>query len=358
MDVDGDSSLKFETKNVPPRRRMTPDRETYRSKQYGLRGFELTPAWLCAKLRSLTQVKHFWVGYSGGLDSHVLLDLLAQVCLRNPGYTLQVIHVHHGLSGQADDWVTHCEAVCSALELPLMVLNVSVNTADGRSLEEVAREARFRALSEYLTDTNCLLLAHHADDQAETTLLRLFRGAGPAGLGSMSEKTALGNSELIRPLLSIPKERLLEYAMHWKLRWIEDESNQNIRFDRNFVRHEILPRLKIRWPQVVRSLNRTATLCLEASQVIQALAARDWLEVQGFSEKSLSVAGLLKLNRTRRGAVIRYWLQIQQYAPPSRDHVERINREILKARAGAKPRLKVGNYEISRRRDDLIVRAV
>lgn len=316
----------------------------------------LTPELLAKNLQTLTQSKRFWVGYSGGLDSHVLLDLTVQAFSHDPDYEVGAVHVHHGLSVNADHWMQHCEKVCSDLQVPLTVLWVDATPLEGESPEEVARIVRYKAWEDFLQSHECLLLAHHEEDQAETILLRLFRGAGPLGLGGMTQKSKLGESDLLRPLLFSSKEKIYEYAKAQQLQWIEDESNLDTRFDRNFLRHEIFPQLSTRWPRVVRSVSRAGALCFETATAVQILAAQDLQEVKGHQEYTLSVRELLKLDPVRRRGVLRCWLQELGFLLPSRDHIERIDREILQAQSGAKPKLKINDYEIRRLKDDLCVK--
>jgi len=306
-------------------------------------------------IQSLTEAKRLWIGYSGGLDSHVLLELTVRAFKKFPDYQIGAVHVHHGISEFADAWVKHCEQVCADLQVPLTVLWVDGRATDGRSPEEVAREARFDALEKFLQKDECLLLAHHEADQTETILLRLFRGCGPLGLSGMPDKATLGESQFIRPLLTVPKEEILQYAEEQKLTWVEDDSNANTRFDRNFLRHEILPKLSARWPRVVRSISRAGALCLETATAVQVLANQDLNAIKGQNEHSLSVSRLLQLDPVRRRGVMRCWLQAQGCSFPSRDHMERIDREVLQAQPGAKPKLKISDYEICRIRDELTV---
>ncbi len=315
----------------------------------------LTPEAIITKIQALTTATQLCVAYSGGIDSHVLLDLMVRAFSKQNTYELSALHVHHGISKHADDWTTHCQTICADLHVPLTVLKVDGRVINGRSPEEVAREARFSAFKKHLRLGECLLLAHHASDQAETILFRLLRGCGPLGLAGMSERLILDKSELLRPLLAFPKEAVVAYANAQQLRWIEDDSNDNNRFDRNYLRNAITPLLKARWPKFERSINRAGALCLETAHVAQTQAEQDIGQVKGKEPDTLSVAGLLQLDRIRRKGVIRHWLYSLGLALPSLDHMERIDREVLCAKPGAKPRLKISQYEIRRLKGELSV---
>ena len=172
--------------------------------------------------------RRLWLGYSGGLDSTVLLHLLVRL-----GSEVTALHVHHGLSARADHWLAHCQAQADRLGVPFQALRVQVDRRDG-GMEQGARTARYRAFAEVMAPGDQLLLAHHGDDQAETLLLRLMRGAGPRGLAAMAESRALGEGKsILRPLLKVPRAELEAYAHTEGLEWIEDDSNADLSIDRN-----------------------------------------------------------------------------------------------------------------------------
>jgi len=321
--------------------------------EYGIK--LLTPKGLLHFLTTQCDHQHFVVAYSGGVDSHVLLDIMAQAVTLNPELQVSAIHIHHGLNVKADSWAKHCENVCHELQVPIKVIKVNAAVYDGRSPEEVAREARFLAFEQHLEVSQCLLLAHHAEDQAETILLRLFRGAGPNGLSGMSIQSMLGKNKILRPLLTTSKQSIVEYAKQRQLHWIEDDSNQDLRFDRNFLRQDIIPKLMQRWPGMLRSVNRTGALCLETRSLVETLAKQDFDKVQGKTKDALSVTALLSLDSRRRRGVIRYWLRLLNCLPPSRDHMARIEREVLEAKPDRHPKLKLGDYEIRRCKKELVV---
>jgi len=274
----------------------------------------------------------------------------------NPLYQLAAIHIHHGISAQADDWVKHCEAVCAALYCPLTVLYVEGRAVGDQSPEEAARKARFTAFENRLGAIDCLCLAHHASDQAETILWRLLRGSGPLGLGGMMAQTLIGDLQCIRPFLQVLKTSILDYAKNHDLGWIEDQSNQDTRFDRNFLRQNIMPLLEDRWPKMVGSINRSGALCKDTADALETLAKKDLSQLQDKDpSQSLSVSGLLVLDRLLRQTVIRLWLAEQGLQAPSYDHMQRIDREVLGAKGGAKPSLKIGHYTLRRINHRLVV---
>lgn len=253
------------------------------------------------------------LAFSGGLDSTVLLHLLVRLGRRHRLPPLTALHVHHGLQRVADDWPEHCRQVCARLGVPLQVLRVRVEA--GASLERAAREARYRVFAELLGEGELLLTAQHQDDQAETLLFRLLRGAGVRGLAAMPGMRPLGRGRLLRPLLEVSRGELERYAVAQGLRWVEDPSNRDQHFSRNFLRHRVLPLLAERWPQATRSMARSAAHMAEARELLDDLARLD-LAVAGdegdfswLGLPSLALAPLLGLSPARQRNALRHWLE-------------------------------------------------
>lgn len=299
-----------------------------------------------------TQVNRFWVAFSGGLDSHILLHATQHLL---PHWPLTAIHVNHGLHTEASQWENHCQVVCNSLQIPLVVYSVSEKLYQYRKLgyspEDAARKARYTALTQRLSEADCLLTAHHMEDQAETLLLRLMRGAGIRGLGSMRLLSRSGDAYHLRPLLHWNYEERIAYANQHQLQWVEDPSNQNQHFRRNFVRHTVLPIFKQRWPQASQALDRAARHCAEASQLSEEVAITDLDSCQIATDK-LSIQALLALSLLRRRNALRYWLQGVLSKPPNTVQFERIEK-MLYTTPGANPVFYFQAVGIKRYRDHL-----
>ncbi|MEW6648345.1 MAG: tRNA lysidine(34) synthetase TilS [Pseudomonadota bacterium] len=291
------------------------------------------------------------VAYSGGLDSHVLLHALSRL-----GVTLAAVHVHHGLSRNADLWAEHCRTQCAALQVPCTVVRVQVRHG-GSGVEAAARDARYAALVQALGAGEMLLTAHHQDDQAETLLLMLMRGAGIAGLAAMPAVRPFGPGLLGRPLLGLPRAVLHDYAVAHALSWVDDESNFDTGLDRNYLRHEVLPVLRRRWPALERTLARTAAHLAEAGELMAGLAAADLATAHGSRAGTLSVAALNSLAVARRRNLLRHWLRDLGLPLPDTAHLHRIEQEVLPARPDAGPRVDWPGAEVRRYRDDLYAMA-
>lgn len=249
------------------------------------------------------------VGFSGGLDSTVLLHALKNLV---NGQSLAAIHVNHGLSASADVWQQHCQDVCQRWGVPLQVEKVAIS-GEG-AIEERAREARFEVFARSMAEGDCLLLAHHRQDQAETVLFRLLRGAGISGLGAIRLQRSFARGQILRPLLAVDRAELETYAEAHGLAWVEDESNTDPCFDRNYLRQDILPALRSRWPGADRNLALTARHCQEADQLLAELAGLDLARLQERDEAmgvSLDLIRLRQLSAARRRNLLRYWLRMR-----------------------------------------------
>lgn len=273
------------------------------------------------------------LGLSGGLDSMVLLHLLA--AQRPPALPLRAIHVHHGLDPAADDWTARCQAACDALAVPLVVARVEVPRDKGLGLEGAARAARHAAFAAELRAGEILALAHHQDDQAETFLLRALRGSGPDGLGAMQAWRAHAAGWLWRPLLSMSRQQLLDHAQRHGLGWIEDPSNDDTTLDRNFLRREVLPLLARRWPQARARFARSAALCAEASALLHAEDAQALASVLGPCPDRLDAGALKALPRERRARVLRHWIETLGLPPLPGKGVEQVEADLLHAAVDA-----------------------
>jgi tRNA(Ile)-lysidine synthase len=293
----------------------------------------------------------YWVAYSGGIDSHVLLHLLAELRKQHP-IELRAIHVNHGLSPHAAMWAAHCASVCQALNVGYIQKSVVVAAA-GNSLEAEARHQRYAIFSSVLTANDILLTSHHQDDQAETLLLQLLRGAGPKGLAAMPVQKSLGTALHARPLLNFSRHDIEAYAEANQLRWIEDESNANTDFSRNFIRQDIMPLFKQRWPSAAVTLARAAQHCAEAQLLVETLAAQDLAHATGSVPDTLSIAYLLTLDAARQKQVLRWWLKQLGLSLPSTIKIERIREDVLLARADKMPHVNWVGGEVRRYDDDL-----
>lgn len=301
----------------------------------------------------LPDAEHYCVAYSGGVDSHVLLHLMT-VAARARDARLDAVHVDHGLQLSSGDWAVHCRDVCEELGVPLTVLRVDAAPRPGESPEAAARHARYRALAGWLPAAAVLLTAQHRDDQAETLLLQLFRGAGPRGLASMPAETALGGGRLARPLLDVGRAAVLDYARRQRLRWIEDPSNADTRYDRNLLRRQLLPAIRQRWPGIDTVLARAASLQADQAELAAALGALDCQQCGIAGQPAqLDVEALGRLGRARQRNLLRHWIGANRLPLPAMAVLDRILDSVLPARADARPRVHWPGAEVRRFRGRL-----
>lgn len=291
------------------------------------------------------------IAYSGGVDSQVLLHAISSLNQKNvisPSISnrITVCHVNHGLSSNANTWQAFAEQECSKLNLKLIVVQVNIQAQAQQSLEALARDARYQALQSIYSESSLIITGHHSDDQAETFLLALKRGSGLKGLSAMAVETKQAKDRLVRPLLKISRTEIVNYANEHGLHWVEDESNTDTRFDRNFLRNDIMPLLVKRWPSVVETINRSSEHCLEGQLLLNELASED-LDFCKHEMNSLSVNMLTKLSKARFNNLIRYFLKLNHCLMPSTEQLSQL-RQQLTAAEDKNPSVKVGKHYLRR----------
>lgn len=292
------------------------------------------------------------VGFSGGLDSTVLLHLLAgDPAQRARG--LRALHVHHGLQAGADDWAAHCEALCRQLDVPLQMVRVEVANDSGQGPEAAARSARHAAFEQALRPGEWLALAHHLDDQAETFLLHALRGSGIDGLAAMRGWRRFAGGCLWRPLLHVPRAALLAHAERHHLRWIEDPSNARDDFDRNFLRLQVMPLLRERWPHAAAAFARSAALAAEAGDLLVDQQRDDLAACLLAGTGALSVPVLAALPPPRRAGVLRAWIRQRGLPPLPANGVRMIERQLLPADHDRQAAFRWRSAQVRRWRDQL-----
>ena len=275
------------------------------------------------------------LGLSGGCDSVVLLHLLVSLKL---GTRLSAIHVHHGLSPNADYWADFCTQFCRQIDVPLQVVRVSVDRQSGLGIEAAARAARYEAFAQSGIAT--LFLAHHQGDQAETLIFNLLRGAGVAGAAAIAEQRQHGPLRLLRPLLAAPRAALEDYARANNLLWIEDESNGDTTLTRNFLRHEVLTVMNQRFPAVEQNLAQASRHFAEAALLLDELAAVDWQ--MACDDDALHLKRLRSLSAPRIKNLLRFRLRQLAWQAPSSARLEEFVRQLISAAPDRHPELKVG----------------
>lgn len=302
---------------------------------------------LAAKLEAYQSRRRLLVAYSGGADSHALLHALVQLA---PAQPIVALHVNHGLSPNADDWQLHCQRQAQALGVEFVSERVRV-VNEGLGIEGAARQARYSVFARHVDEDDLLLMAHHADDQIETFFLRTMRGAGVRGLGGMPETRAIGHGMLLRPWLEQSRQSLREYAQAQQLTWIEDESNSDLQYDRNYLREQLLPILEARWPHARQSIVRSMSWCGEADAVADELAEIDYFACYPHAERvgySMSFHYLTGLSRARVRNVLRLWMTKCGVPLPGYSRLDVIIDQLLSARIDASPQVGWGGWQCRR----------
>ena len=300
-----------------------------------------------------TSAQGFLIALSGGLDSTVLLSLFAklrQKLAHLAHLSLRAIHIHHGLSQNADNWAKHCQDLCVQFQIPLIIERVQVDKTNG--IEAGAREARYQAIKKHLQTQEMLVTAHHLNDQTETFLLALKRGSGLQGLGAMQQQSVLFGMPILRPLLGFNRSQLEDYAQKEKLNWITDESNKDNRFDRNFLRNEILPELRERWAYFDLAVQRSAQHCFEQQQLINDLLSEAFAEHCQIKNQ-FKLYQFRKYSLAKQTALLRMWFVENQLEMPSKRQLTQLINDVIFAKEDANPQFQLVNKVIRRYQDCL-----
>lgn len=287
-----------------------------------------------------------WVAYSGGMDSTVLLHMLTQSSLSS---RVGAIHVNHQISPFAGEWAEHCVKVAQAFGTSCTVKAVQVvNT--GKGVESGAREERYAVFQKLMGQGDVILFAHHKNDAVETLVFRLMRGAGLKGLAGMRSTRPLGKGSLLRPLLGVTRADVLRYAQDHQLRWVEDESNEDTKYDRNFLRHQILPVLNKRWQNVEDRIYRAAGWLQEADDLLAEFAEEDLVSCGRKKERfgeSIILDQYTALSTARQKHLMRSWCDGQGFTLPDAKHLAKVD-EVIHAREDAQPKLEWGECVLHR----------
>ena len=288
------------------------------------------------------------VGFSGGVDSCVLLHLLAALRLEYPKIEIVALHINHQINPDSQHWQEKCQAIAQALSVPFISHTVNVDNQNNRGLEDAARQARYQAFEQTLKPGDVLFLAHHQDDQAETLLFRLLRGAGPTGLAAMLPVSCDRNYLLARPLLAVGRDEILQYAEANKLTWVDDPSNEETRFDRNYLRHEVMAKIRSRWPQASANIARSAQLIQQANQLLELSYQPIYANICESEQHTLDLAQLNLLDEHAQKYILRMWINKNGTPYPSEIMLDRIVKEVIHAKIDAQPVVQFGQWQVRR----------
>jgi len=294
--------------------------------------------------------KSFLIAYSGGLDSTVLLYQLLEI-KKKYYIKIRAIHINHNLTLLSKKWTEHCKKICSINHVPLIIENIKVEN-QRKNLEEKLRIKRYNIIYSHLFPNEILLTGHHMNDQCETLILSLKRGSGPTGLSSMSFETLLGNKKIVRPFLKKTKQELELWAKKKDLNWIEDFSNLNIDYDRNFIRHKIIPKLEKRWSYFLKNCFRTTNICREETILLNYFLHEKICNFIQF-DNSLNISNFKNIKKEICTALIRYWLLSKKIKMPSYKNIQCIYNQMIFSRTDANPKIILQKYEIRRYKKSL-----
>lgn len=306
-----------------------------------------------AQLKAHARRREVWLAYSGGIDSHVLLHVLNEAKKLNLIEQLSAIHIDHGLHADSPKWAAVCEQNCQAWHVPVTRCTLERLASKGAGLEAAARKARYACFTHHLPEDAILCLAHHQKDQAETVIMNLMRGSGVYGLSGMPTiRDYAEQIQLLRPMLACSKEQIEDYAKLHQLTWIDDPSNDNTNFSRNFVRHQVLPTFEAHWSKPIQAIAATAQQMGKAVDLMDELARQDQILCQHEPDK-VSISALAALSPARQENLLRYVLKSRGQLPPPANQLTELLRQSHTAQAQSNPSLTWSDGCIRRYRDQL-----
>lgn len=295
---------------------------------------------------------NWYIGYSGGVDSHVLLHFCASHFSLGTA-KITAVHVHHGLQQQADHWALHCRRQAAALGIAYVRMDVDGKPKKGESPEEAARNARYAALRSLMKPGDILLTGQHREDQLETILLQLFRGAGLAGLSGMPLENAFGKGKIVRPMLNVAGWQIKAYALQHALQWVEDPSNESCDYDRNFLRNRVIPLLKQRWPAIDKTVTRSGNHCAEANGYLQEADREIFAAVYNEADRTLSLPHLRSYIPYAQRRIVRAWFRKLDLRMPSSARLGQLLNHVVVAAPDRDPKWHCDGFVVRRYRDRL-----
>lgn len=285
------------------------------------------------------------VAYSGGIDSHVLLHACSELQEKQPSLNVEAVYIDHGLHQDSDKWRLHCNAVSQQLSIRFNSIKVDARDVNNDGPEQAARKARYGAFEKLVKQGVVLFTAQHQDDQAETLMLQLLRGCGIDGLAAMPKVDTFSKGHLVRPFLELDKASIIAYAEHYNLSWIEDPSNKELNYNRNYLRHNVIPTIKERWPAFARTTARTASHCAESSDVLDNYLAQ-YINAQ--EPRILDISSLVLKDGAEQRAIYRYWLKCNDVTMPSSKILNEIVEGVVNAIDDKSPILQWNDVEVRR----------
>lgn len=309
---------------------------------------------LLAVFQRLTGINRFWIAYSGGLDSSVLLHIM-YANRHHFDSDIAAVHVDHQISKNSVLWSRHCKITCEKLDIPLKEISVDASSPQGTGLEAHARQLRYDAMMNLMNRNDVLLTAHHQDDLAETFILQLMRGAGPEGLAGIPAIRSFGKGWLVRPMLAYSRKQLEEYAGANNLEWVDDESNLNLDINRNYIRNQVMSCLEQRWPAAARTIARSASHQSDVIDILKEVANADFESTKGNSKDILDLVKLKKLSEPRQKNLLRYWIRLNNHPLPGNNIVKHVLSEVVYARYDRTPLVNWQTSEIRRYRNRLYI---